>query len=90
MFSLAFWQELYIFVLLEIIVKNILHMEKIQELTEKIYSEGVERGRQEADRIIAEAQEKAQAIIAEAQQKAKNIQATAERAAAELDANTRN
>lgn len=65
-------------------------MEKIQELTQKIYSEGVERGQQEADRIVAEAQQKAQAIIAEAQQRAANIQAAAEKAAAELDANTKN
>ena len=30
-------------------------MEKIQELTEKIYREGVEKGQAEADRIVLEA-----------------------------------
>ena len=40
-------------------------MEKIQELTEKIYREGVEKGQAEADRIIQEAKEQAAQIIAE-------------------------
>ena len=34
-------------------------MEKIQELTEKIYREGVEKGKAEADRIVQEATDKA-------------------------------
>ena len=64
-------------------------MEKIQELTEKIYHEGVERGKAEEARIIAEAQAKAEAIIAEANEKASAIAAEAKKAAAELDQNTR-
>ena len=39
-------------------------MEKIQELTEKIYREGVEKGRQEAERIVAEAKEQAKQDMA--------------------------
>lgn len=62
---------------------------KIQELTEKIYAEGVEKGNAEAERIIAEAQAKAAAVIAEAQAKADAIVAAAEKSARELDANTR-
>ena len=30
-------------------------MDKIQELTSKLYAEGVEKGKEEADKIIAEA-----------------------------------
>lgn len=37
-------------------------MEKIQELTEKIYREGVEKGQQEAERIVAEARQQAEKI----------------------------
>ena len=62
---------------------------KIQELTEKIYSEGVEKGKAEADRIIAEAQAKAEAIIKEAQAKAEAVVADAKKSAEEIDANTR-
>ena len=46
---------------------------KIQELTEKIYNEGVERGNAEAERIIAEAQAKAEVILKEAQSGADDI-----------------
>ena len=35
-------------------------MEKIQELTEKIYREGVEKGQAEADRIVEEAKQSAE------------------------------
>ena len=46
---------------------------KIQELTEKIYNEGVERGNVEAERIIAQAQEQAELILNEARGKADEI-----------------
>lgn len=62
---------------------------KIQELTEKIYAEGVEKGKAEADRIVAEAQAKAETIIKEAQAKADATVAAATKAAEELAANTR-
>lgn len=64
-------------------------MEKIQELTEKIYHEGVERGKAEEARIIAEAQERAAAIVAEAKQQAEAIVAESKKKASELDQNTR-
>lgn len=64
-------------------------MEKIQELTEKIYREGVEKGQAEADRIIAEAKQSAEQIIAEAREQAKAIEAQAQKKAGELDANTK-
>lgn len=61
---------------------------KIQELTEKIYNEGVERGNVEAERIIAQAQEQAELILNEARGKADEIVEKANRAANELKANT--
>ena len=60
-------------------------MEKIQELTEKIYREGVEKGQAEADRIIQEAKEQAAQIIAEAKKKAAEIEAAGKKTVAELD-----
>ena len=65
-------------------------MEKIQELTEKIYREGVEKGRQEAERIVAEAREQAEKIVTEAKEQAQAIEQVAKKKAAELDTNTKN
>lgn len=57
---------------------------KLQELTEKIYSEGVEKAKLEADAIIKAAQEKAKAIEQEALSKAESIVAEAESKAESL------
>jgi V/A-type H+-transporting ATPase subunit E len=57
---------------------------KLQELTEKIYSEGVEKAKLEADAIIKAAQEKAKAIEQEALSKADSIVAEAESKAESL------
>lgn len=62
---------------------------KIQELTEKIYNEGVEKGRSEAERLVAEANAKAADIVKAAEAKAQEIVAAARKAADELKANTR-
>lgn len=62
---------------------------KIQELTEKIFNEGVEKGRVEAERIISDAKAEAASIIKKAEAEAEEIAAKARKAAAELDANTR-
>ncbi len=61
---------------------------KIQELTDKIYREGVEKGNEEAGRIIAEAQSQKQSMISEAEAEAKRIVAEAEKQASELKKNT--
>lgn len=61
---------------------------KIQELTDKIYQEGVEKGKEEAARIIAEADSRSQAVVAEAEAEAKRIISTAEKQAAEIRKNT--
>lgn len=65
-------------------------MEKIQELTEKIYREGVEKGQQEAEHLVAEAKKQAQDIIAKAKEQADAIEEQAKKKAAELDKNTKN
>ena len=62
---------------------------KIQELTEKIYNEGVEKGRTEAERLVAEANAKAADIVKAAEAQAQEIVAAARKAADELNANTR-
>ena len=62
---------------------------KIQELTEKIYNEGVEKGKEEAARIVKEAQEKAAQLLKEAQEGADAIAEKAQKNAEELMANTR-
>ncbi len=46
---------------------------KLQELTDKIYAEGVEKGKSEAATIIANAQSEAEKIVAEAQASAAKI-----------------
>lgn len=61
---------------------------KIQELTEKIYLEGVTKGNEEAGRIIAGAKEKEESIISEAEKKARQIIADAEKQAGEMKKNT--
>ena len=64
-------------------------MEKIQELTDKIRREGVEKGQEEAARIIAEAKEQAAKIVADAKAQAEAIGQQAKKAATELDQNTK-
>ena len=60
---------------------------KLQELTEKLYSEGLSKGQQEAERLVADAEAKAAALVAEAEQRAAEIVKAAEVKAAELKKN---
>lgn len=62
---------------------------KLEELTNKIYAEGVEKGNAEAKEIVAKAEEQAKAIIAEAQKQAQDCIAQAQQKAEELNKNTR-
>ena len=64
-------------------------MEKIQELTEKLLREGVEKGQAEADRIVGEARQQADQILQEARQQAQEIIAQAQKKSDETAANTR-
>lgn len=54
-------------------------MDKIQEITSKLYAEGVEKGKEEADRIVAEANALKQRILDEANTRAREIITTAEK-----------
>ena len=61
---------------------------KIQELTDKIYREGVEKGNEEAQRIVDEARKEAEKLLADARQKAETIVAEARKQSDELAENT--
>ncbi|HPR60693.1 MAG TPA: hypothetical protein PLF35_07100, partial [Prolixibacteraceae bacterium] len=63
--------------------------QKLKELTEKLYQEGVTKGNEKAEQIVAEANQKSKQIIAEAEKKAQQLIAEAEKKAAELDKNTK-
>ena len=63
--------------------------QKIQELTEKLYQEGVVKGNEEAEKIIGEAQKNAKSIIEKAKQEAEALLNDAQKKASELDKNTR-
>ena len=43
---------------------------KLQQLTDKLYQEGLEKGRAEADNLVATAKSEAQKIVAEAEARA--------------------
>jgi len=62
---------------------------KLQELTDKLLAEGVEKGNAEAERIIAEAQEKAAQIVAQAQAEAAETEQVARKSVEALEANTK-
>ena len=61
---------------------------KIQELTDKIYREGVEKGNEEAQRLVSNAREEAAKILEEARKEAEAIMAAARKSAAETAENT--
>ncbi len=60
---------------------------KLQELTDKLYAEGLSKGQQEAERMVAEAEQKAAQLVAEAEEKAAAIVKNAEQKAAEVKKN---
>lgn len=64
-------------------------MANLEELTNKLYNEGVEKGKAQAQELIAQAEQKAADIVAQAERKAADIEAKAAAKAAELDKNTR-
>lgn len=62
---------------------------KIQELTDRIYREGVEKGNEEAKKLVAKAQEEANQIVVNARKEAEEIVAAARKQADELSENTK-
>jgi V/A-type H+-transporting ATPase subunit E len=61
---------------------------KLEQLTQKLYAEGLAKGKAEGDKMIAEATAKAKKITADAQAEAAEIIKKAERAAEDLRKNT--
>ena len=61
---------------------------KIQELTDKIYREGVAKGNEEAQRLVDNAREEAAKILEDARKEAEAIVAAARKTAAETAENT--
>ncbi len=60
---------------------------KLQQLTDKLYQEGLEKGRAEADSLVAEAEARAAKIVAEAEARAAKIVTEAERKAEDVEKN---
>jgi len=56
-------------------------MDKLQELTQKLYNEGLSKGKEEGQAILAKAQEEAQAIVKKAQEEAQAILTQAQKEA---------
>ncbi len=63
-------------------------MDKLQELTDKLYNEGLSKGKAEGEAILAKAKEEAAAIVENARKEAASIVAEAESKAAELKSKT--
>ncbi|MDR1170642.1 MAG: hypothetical protein LBK97_07410 [Prevotellaceae bacterium] len=62
-------------------------MNKLQELTDKLYNEGLSKGQQEAEIILNQAKIEAEKILSEAKSKAREIEIAAKKQAAETGAN---
>lgn len=61
---------------------------KIQELTDKLYREGVEKGNEAAQRLTSEAQEEAKRIVEQAKKEAEAILNAAKKTSDEMMENT--
>ena len=57
---------------------------KLQELTERLYNEGLSKGKEEGELLLARAHDEADKILAEARQQAADIVAAAEKQAEDL------
>lgn len=57
---------------------------KLQELTDKLYQEGLSKGKEEGERILAEARAEAERIVSEARRQAEQILQQADKNAAEM------
>ena len=62
-------------------------MDKIQELTSKLYEEGVKKGNAEANKIIAEAEKREKQILDDANSKAQQIIDAAKKKSTEVNNN---
>lgn len=62
--------------------------DKLKELTAKLYGEGLKKGQDEAERMVAEAKSSAAKILAEAKEEAARIVKDAEKKAADVEKNS--
>ncbi len=62
---------------------------KIQELADKIYQEGVEKGNAEARKLVQQAREEAEAVVADARKQAESILSEARKSAGEMADNAK-
>ncbi|MDR1593413.1 MAG: hypothetical protein LBS43_02855 [Prevotellaceae bacterium] len=62
-------------------------MNKLQELTDKLYNEGLSKGQQDAEIVLNQAKSEADKILSEAKNKASEIEIAAKKQAAETKAN---
>lgn len=63
-------------------------MDKLQELTDKLYNEGLSKGKAEGEAILAKAKEEAAAIVENARKEAAAVMAQAQAKADELKSKT--
>lgn len=63
---------------------------KLQELTEKLFNEGLAKGREEAEAVRQQAKREAESIVAEAKEKAQEMVEQAKKEARQLVANAEN
>lgn len=63
---------------------------KLQEITEKLYNEGLSKGRQEAEELLKKAKADSERMVTDARKEAGKIIADAEREAAELKTKAEN
>lgn len=61
---------------------------KLEELTRKLYDEGLEKGRADADKLVSDAKDEAARLVSEARSEADAIVKTAEAKAEELHKNS--
>jgi len=63
-------------------------MDKLQELTDKLYNEGLSKGKQEGEAIVSQAKQQAEQILAQAKQQAEQILAQAKKQAEDFKGKT--
>ncbi len=61
--------------------------DKLQELTKRIYSEGLEKGKNEAEQLVSQAKKEAEEILIQARKEAEKLRAEAQKEADELSKN---
>lgn len=67
--------------------KNFFMQNKLQEITDKLYQEGLVKGKDEAQLIITEAEKQAASILEKANQQAEQVRVNAEKQAKDIQSN---